>query len=491
MTEQTNPYKKTVKHSFLYGISDILRKIVAFVMLPIYTRYLTPEGYGVVEMMMIAIAIIEIFLGARMGQAIFRYYFMESDIEKQKTVVSTALMVTIAASIFAFIMLYLNADIATQVMLGDESYSDLMAILALILVTQVIEEYGVIYIRIHQRPLLFLIVSISKLILQVSLNVYFLVYRGLGVEGVIYSAVLSTSTMALLSLGYCYYYSGVRFSKEMAKKLLLFSYPIWLTGIGGIYVGSGDKYFLRLFSGLEEVGVYALGAKFGLLILVLVWGPFSKIWETQCYEIYKQQDAKNVYGNLFLMLVSVLALAGLGIALFTENVLWVMSEQSFWAAAGIVPILVLTQMFQTLVFFNNFGILLSEKTIYLFISTFIKAVVITGLFIALIPNYGIYGAAVSALIATIAQLVVVVFVSSRHYNMNLPWLKASAVLFAWGTTVILAQFLPESFYMSLALKTILFICFVVVLAMLPVLEPELKKTLYIKMQTYAKRAISR
>jgi len=489
MTEKANPYNKTVKHTLLYGISDILRKIVAFLMLPIYTRYLTPEGYGVVEMMMIAIVIIEIFLGARMGQAIFRYYFMEDDPDKQKSVVSTALLVTMAASVFAYIVLYYNSDVATKIMLGDVSYSGLMAMLGLILITQVIEEYGIIYIRIHQRPLLFLGVGIFKLVLQVSLNVYFLVYRGLGVEGVVYSAMLSTGTMAVLSLGYCYYYSGIRFSKSIAKKLLIFSYPIWLTGIGGVYVGSGDKYFLRLFTNLEEVGIYALGAKFGFLILVLVWGPFSKIWETQCYEIYKEENAKKIYGNLFLLLVIALALMGLGISLFTENVLWVMSEKSFWAASGIVPILVLTQIFQTLVFFNNFGILLSEKTIYLFISTFIKAIVITVLFFVLIPQIGIYGASIAALVATITQLVVVVFVSQKHYQMDLPWGKAVVLLLAWLIAVSISFVIPDGFYVSLLLKILLFAAFVLAIISLPILEPEFKTSIYIKAKAFGGRFV--
>ena len=482
MTANNNPYKKTVTHSFLYGISDILRKIVSFLMLPIYTRYLSPEGYGVVEMMMIAIAVMEIFLGARMGQAIFRYYFMEKDAEMKKTVFSTALIITIIASTIAYIVLYFNADTATQIMLGDTTFANLMAMLGLILVTQVLEEYGFIYIRIHQRPLLFLIVGVFKLLLQVGLNVYFLVFRGMGVEGVIYSALLSTGTMAVLSLSYCYYYSGVRFSKELAKKLFLFSYPVWLTGIGGIYVGSGDKYFLRLFSGLEEVGIYSLGAKFGFLVLVLVWGPFSKIWETQCYEIYNSENAKKIYANLFMMLVVILSFIGLGIALFTENVLWVMSDKSFWPASGIVPILVLTQIIQSLTFFNNFGLLLREKTIYLFISTFVKAIVITILFLALIPVTGIYGAAIACLGATIAQLIVVVFVARKQYDMELPWMRVSIVLTIWIAFVALSFLVPDDFIISLLLKSLIVTLFIAALFVLPVFEPAFKEMLYAKVK---------
>ena len=68
MASTTNPYKKALNHTAIYGAADILRKIVGFLMLPIYTRYLTPADYGVVELMKMTIAIVEIVIGMRMGR---------------------------------------------------------------------------------------------------------------------------------------------------------------------------------------------------------------------------------------------------------------------------------------------------------------------------------------------------------------------------------------------------------------------------------------
>lgn len=71
---QTGQLGKTVKHSAIYAVGTILRRITGLVMLPIYTRYLTPADYGVVELLTMAIELAGILVGLRISQAMFRYY---------------------------------------------------------------------------------------------------------------------------------------------------------------------------------------------------------------------------------------------------------------------------------------------------------------------------------------------------------------------------------------------------------------------------------
>ena len=85
MPNSINPYKKAISHATLFGLANIIRKITGFLMLPLYTRYLSPEDYGVVEMLMVVIIVMEVFLGMKMGEAVFRYYFLANGKSEQKT----------------------------------------------------------------------------------------------------------------------------------------------------------------------------------------------------------------------------------------------------------------------------------------------------------------------------------------------------------------------------------------------------------------------
>ena len=85
VAKQGGQLKKTAKHSAIYAIGTMFRRLTGLVMLPIYTRSLTPADYGVVELLSMAIEIAGILIGLRISQAMFRYYILaETDNEKDK-----------------------------------------------------------------------------------------------------------------------------------------------------------------------------------------------------------------------------------------------------------------------------------------------------------------------------------------------------------------------------------------------------------------------
>ncbi|VAW80323.1 hypothetical protein MNBD_GAMMA12-2378 [hydrothermal vent metagenome] len=487
MSNTNKLYKKAINHTAIYGVSDIIRKIVGFLMLPIYTRYLTPEDYGVVQLMMMAIFIFEAFLGMRMGQAIFRYYFMAEDPKEKKTVMTTAYLMTFGASILACIILIANAGNATQLLIGDTRYEDLLKIFAIMLVTQALEEYGLIYVRVHQRAILFFVLSIVKLVLSLSLNIYFIVYRDLSVEGVIYSAGITSGVMALFSTFYTFYYSGMNFSKPLLKKLLLFSYPLWIAGIGGLYAATSVNYFLRIFSGLDQVGIYALAIKFASLILVLVWTPFTRIWHSLKYEIYEMPDSNQMYQNIFISLALVMSFIGLGLSLFSGTLIQLMADSSFWAAGDIIPILVLAKIAQSFTGFNNFGILLKEKTGIIAIGAYISAIVTTISFFVLIPLAGLLGAAFSILLGVVVQLLWIEWRSNKLYDMQLPWFRLVILNATWIICYLISLLLPEALLISVPGKLLILVSFVLLLFILPILKKKEKEQMLI----YAKEALNK
>ena len=77
--EKSGHLKSTAKHSAIYAIGALISRLTALVMLPIYTRYLTPADYGVIELLTMAIEITGILVGLRITQALFRFYILAKD----------------------------------------------------------------------------------------------------------------------------------------------------------------------------------------------------------------------------------------------------------------------------------------------------------------------------------------------------------------------------------------------------------------------------
>ena len=490
MPSATNPYKKVINHSVIYSAANILRKIVGFLMLPLYTHYLTPADYGAVELLMAAITIVEVFLAMRMGQAIFRYYYLAKDPDEKKAVMSTAFLMTLCTGIIASIFLAMNSGTATLIILGDTHYADLLSIFAIVLLTQALEEYGLIYVRVHQRALLFLALSVSKLIISLSLNIYFIVFMKLSVAGIVYSSCISTGLMAIFATIYTFYYSGITFSKSLLKSLVIFSYPLWIGAFAAFYSGASAKYFLRIFSGLGDVGLYALAGKFASLIFVFVWNPFSTTWASLRYEIYEMQEPNLVFKNIFIILTLILSFAGLGISLFSDTVIHLMADKAFWLAGGIVPILAMATIVQSLARFNNFGILLKGKTGILAVGTYLNAFMISIGFVILIPLVGLYGAAAATLLGGIFELSWIEWKSKKLYNMQLPWLRVAFMNMAWLACYSISLLLPTTLMFSVAGKILIIILFVYLLFVTPILEQKEKDQILNFAKSSIKKVVS-
>jgi O-antigen/teichoic acid export membrane protein len=317
-----------IKHSTIYAVADISRKLISFIMLPIYTRFLTPEDYGAVELLSMVITIAEILLGARLGHAIFRFYYKYDAPLQKKQVLSTALIITLFASVFALFILILSANKLSMFVFNTYELQGILSLFALRVVLIPIEEYAFLLLRIHKKVWHFFTFSIIKTILQLSLNIYFVVVLNKGVEGVVLSSLYSGAIMSIPALFYLFRTTGMNFNVEIAKKLILFSAPLWGSAILGFYLGLSDRFFIQKMIDLNEVGIYALSVKLAMILMILVWWPFEKAWEGVRYEIYNSPEGSKLqFMNVFSTINLVSILVGLGICLFSREVITPMDFQ--------------------------------------------------------------------------------------------------------------------------------------------------------------------
>ena len=175
------------------------------------------------------------------------------------------------------------------------------------------------YIRAMQNSRLFLNFSIVKLVIQVSLNIYFVVYREMHVEGVVYSTLFSFVIVGALLTSYTVFTVGLHVTKKACAQLFSFSLPMKVATMGAFFLTFGDRYILNIYTDLSQVGIYSLGYKFGFIFTILAWDTFEKMWDAEKYAVYEKPDAKIIYQKVFLYMNVVLFTIGLGISLFVNG----------------------------------------------------------------------------------------------------------------------------------------------------------------------------
>ena len=154
-----------------------------------------------------------------------------------------------------------------------------------------------------------------------------------------------------------------------------------------------------------------------------------------------------------------------------------MSDPAFLDAHKIVPIVILAYIIQSWTRYCNFGILLSNKTAHMAYAEALASAVITIAYFTLIPAYGIYGAAWSTVIGFSARFYWVNKHGKRLYDMDLPWKKVIFISTIAICIYLFSLFIPDDMIVSLALRSLLVITFIIALFVIPVLSTSEKSEL--------------
>lgn len=405
-----------VSHAATYATGNIARRVVGFAMLPIYTRFLTPADYGVVGLLTFALALSESILGARLGSAIPKFYFDAPDERSRRTVIWGTIIFTGAISAISVLGIVLLRGIGSEILFGNRKYALSLGLFALTLLSQPIEGAGMTYIRLREHSRLFLGFSMLKLLLQLALNLLLVVYWRGEVLGVVLSAVGSSALLSIALTAYVAAHEKVAFDWQITRRMAQFCWPMWLSGIAGLYIGSSGAVFLRAFDNLSDVGRLELGLRFATVVGLLLWAPFFQHWEPMSFQYYKEEHGRRKFQVAFIIMSALMFAGGLGVSIFSQPVIRIMAAAPFHAAAVVVPILTLGFVLNSLRSFFSFSFMVTSRTKMHGVCQYATAAVITVAYLLLVPTLGLLGAAIAQCLAFAASFVFVHAISRRYYD---------------------------------------------------------------------------
>jgi O-antigen/teichoic acid export membrane protein len=466
MSSGTSTAGRFVKHSTIYAIGNVSRQLVGFLMLPLYTQFLTPADYGVVGLLTFALALLEPFFGARLGDATLKFFYEETDEGRRRRVISTSLVITGTVSTIVALVAFLGRVPISNLLFGTERYALPVGLFAYVFVGQAVEYYGLTFIRIQQKPILFVTINLLKLAIQLAMNVWLIVYMKLGVTGVIISGTVSSLLFATGLALYTIYYNGIRFDTKIAKRMIVFSWPLWLSSLATLYIYSANRYYLRVFASMDQVGYFELAAKFAMILSLVIWQPFTQFWETERFQHYKKEAAPPIFSTVFECLSALMFIAALGISVFSAPIITVMAAPAFQEAAWVVPFLCFGGLFGFLSMYTYFSFLVTGATGMIGRNNYITVVIVTVLNILLIPRFGFLGAGAALFLALLMQFLLVRHASIRYYDMRQhlgPFFVMLGIAMA-GYACANLIFMHAPFWWRLAWQVVVFCLFASLLA---------------------------
>ncbi len=424
----------------VYGLGDVATSIISFLLLPLYARFLTPEDYGAIGLLLAVELPAKLFFRFGLDAAFMRLYYDCVD-ERARQVLASTLFWFLAVVSGGVLLIALVGLPYLAAVMGLDSYHTALRIL--LINTFIIGFYFIPFhvLRMTDQPATFVALTTSRSAATLLIRFALIIGLDMGVTGFVLADLLVSSLFSILMLRWFAPLIRLTFSRAVLDEALRFGLPRVPHGLLQQVIFVADRHVLRLFSVLGEVGLYQMGASFGMA-LKLVLNAFEYAWAPFYFQTMKAPDAPATF-----RLVTTYGVAGLGLlvaglaATGPEIVRWVLPPQ-FHGAARIVPWIGLAVGFHGIYLLTSIGLNITKSTRLYPVATGAAAITSIGANLLLVPRYGSVGAAWSNAAAYGVMAGTAFVLSQRVYPIPLEWNRLARIGFAGVTAYVTAWALP-------------------------------------------------
>jgi len=429
---------RILKNTSMYMLIGLMPSFVGIFMLPVYTRYMAPTDYGIVSLVMALNSLVMCFMGLRLAGSLNRFYFDydEKDVDR---FFSTILFSITAINLVLPLTLHIWGEGFVRIAFprSEVPYRPYFMIgLAIIFFNSYVNYFNLM-LRVQERALTLLRVSLVNTVLGVVSGVYFVVYRGLGAEGALAALAAVASFQAFVLFLILRSHVSVSFDRRMLKSALKYSLPIIPHAMGGMLFMYADKFVLGYYVPLASIGLYDFANRIAM-ILKLAVNSFNNanIPSFMRMSLASKEETVATYKRLITLWSVAVSFAFLGLAFFVEEVIHVLIPSRYHAAYSFVPILMGAYIFRGLYCFSINAVMYEKKTIVVPLVTFTAGTFNVAANILLIPQFGAIAAAWTTLLSFALTFLLALYFSNRFYPLEFEWGKIGRVF-----SVMLAVFL--------------------------------------------------
>jgi O-antigen/teichoic acid export membrane protein len=431
---------KLGKHTIIYGVGNALTAIGAFILIPLYTHVLSTKEYGILELLnrTADILILVIVMGVR--QAFIRFYFDHDDEDWHQRVIATTIGFLLFSSVILIMIFFPFREIAAEILFDDPLIGVLFLYVFIWIPLDLMVNVGMTHFQIQMMSTKYVIISITKFFLFVGSNVVLVYYYRMGITGVL---ITNIWVSALIGIGFLIYYihwTKFRVSLPLLKDLLKFGLPYLPTAFFGYIINNGDRYFLKVYASLEEVGIYALGFKIGMFGLALIVEPFGRVWSPFLFDNYDKPDGPQLISKVFTIYTLIVVAVALGISVAAPFVIPVISDTAFHDSFKIVPVICLAAIFYDLAIMADAGILIKKRTEFKPLIFGLAAVVGTISNFIFVPLYKGIGAAIALSITFLSLFIINFSISNKFYYIRLEYRKMILIFTSAFVVYLISKF---------------------------------------------------
>lgn len=394
-------YRDIVKHSSVYGVGMALKRVAGVILLPFYTRFLTPADYGIIALLDLTVAIVSQTAAGGIHNAVLRYHFDPAYRERRHHLWTTGLAMLGVVAIPQLLLVWLFRQGIADAAFGPEitNGASYLTLALAGIPAALISLYCTTYVQAEKRSVLLVGVTVPGMVLRIGLNIYLIGFRGMGVYGFLWGSLVGGWLEALAFLAILFGGKSFRIVSEVIRPMWAYGWPLILTTLSGLSMHQANRYLLRLFLGdLGPIGIFAVAFTLAQGVNQMIMVPFQSIWSPVMFEIDQLPDRRQMYRRIFKYYSLGIGLILLAVSLLARPIVAILAAPEFGGAADVLPWLCLAFFLFTLHSVLRVPALLHHRTVSIALNSLVSAVVNILANIAFIPHWGILGAAVASVV---------------------------------------------------------------------------------------------
>ncbi len=419
--------KDTLKHASIYSTAAMLGKMVSFLMLPFYAHILRDNGYAVIGLLDAGMALLVSMLAYGVRGSNVRLYHEEKDPALKKQVISTGVIIIIAVSIVLTVPLMFFARPIASLLLDNPDYNRLFIMALIAFLFDMGGQGASSWLLIQSMSVKFAGINLLRLMVGLGLNIWLILFRGMGLEGFFISAmtisIMANSILMFMAFRDC----GTSFVPTIARKHRDFLLPLVPGNLVSFASRQAERYLVKFQIDLASVGILEMGYKFPILMAQFVTTPFMQSWNTRRFEIADEPGAPQRIGEMFTYYLFLVTFIGVVMAVIIKPVLIILTPPEFHPAYRIAQVEVLTMILNGAYLHLTFGLFYVKHTGTLAKIRGWTSAVKVGMAWAFISMWGIAGAAWSAAIIGAISVGLGYYFSQRQYRLEMEWTKVSII----------------------------------------------------------------
>lgn len=386
--------KRLIKNIGLYFLGTFATKILQFLFIPVYTKYINTHDFGYYSLTLSLISLIVPILYQSIWEGILRFVIVEEK-DKHKILTTTNYYCIGVTVIYGFIFYLVSTTFEIQ-------YGFLIFVMG-------ISHMGVSYWQFSARALkknkIYAVSSVVNTGITIAMNFFFIVGLHWQLLGLFVANTIGNLAMILvleMNLKLLTRLKVKEFDRKLLKSIIIYSLPLSINAVSWWLVGSCNNVIITYKLGSAQNGIYSVAKRLGSIISLLT-SVINKAWLEESFRIYNDSDKDEYFNTVFDILSRFLLSGVLLLIPVTYTFYYYFVYGDYKAGVILTPIIYLNAVFTALASYLGSRFLADKESDVIFKTTLLGGIIsATGSYI-FVDVFGLIGVAIASLIGTLVM----------------------------------------------------------------------------------------